>query len=186
VKDCSHHVRWVFSISQLDGKVKAVQFNTVHTFCPWINFPRCFLKADLGFSPHMFGNYRSVAIYHFRICQIDILIFSCSIWISVKSQIYHDWSLNHDLWFPPGSHLVPTWFPPGSHCHSVPLPPAEFICSPTSVLVSNGNEWVRAWPGEGDFTVEARHGSTGSFPLHGIHGMCWTCRWTSKWLVMTG
>lgn len=30
-----------------------------------------------------------------------------------------------------------------------------FICSPTSVLVSNGNEWVRAWPGEGDFTVEA-------------------------------
>eukprot|EP00435_Cladocopium_sp_Y103_P041669 s274_g11.t1 len=30
-----------------------------------------------------------------------------------------------------------------------------FICSPTSVLVSNGNEWARAWPGEGDFTVEA-------------------------------
>lgn len=30
-----------------------------------------------------------------------------------------------------------------------------FICSPNSVLVSNGNEWARAWPGEGDFTVEA-------------------------------
>jgi len=30
-----------------------------------------------------------------------------------------------------------------------------FILSPTSILVSNGNEWARAWPGEGDFTVEA-------------------------------
>ncbi|CAJ1415080.1 unnamed protein product [Effrenium voratum] len=30
-----------------------------------------------------------------------------------------------------------------------------FISSPTSILVSNGNEWARAWPGEGHFTVEA-------------------------------
>lgn len=27
---------------------------------------------------------------------------------------------------------------------------AEFICSPNSVLVSNGNEWARAWPGRVD------------------------------------
>ena len=149
MKDCSHHVRWVFSISQLDGKVKAVQFNTVHTFCPWINFPRCFLKADLGFSPHMFGNYRSVAIYHFRICQIDILIFSCSIWISVKSQIYHDWSLNHDLWFPPGSHLVPTAI--RCRCRL----PSSFVLRPQCWCPTATNG---LGPGQARETLPSRHG----------------------------
>lgn len=33
--------------------------------------------------------------------------------------------------------------------------PILIISSPTAVLLSSGNEWARAWPGEGDFTVEA-------------------------------
>ena len=77
------------------------------------------------------------------------------------------WSLNHDLWIFNDIYGNPSWFPyHGSHCHGAG---AEFICSPTSVLVSNGNEWARAWPGEGDFSVEARHGARDP------NGMCWTC-----------
>lgn len=105
----------------------------------------------------MSDRYIDLLMFNMKFGEIPDLSWSLSIIESWFMDIY-----GNPSWFP---FLLPTAI----------RSPAEFICSPTSVLVSNGNEWARAWPAEGDFTVEARWSVPASTGARDPNGMCWTC-----------
>ena len=61
---------------------------------------------------------------------------------------------------------------------------SEIISSPTMVLMTNGNEWARAWPGDADFTVEADRAKVKQLTNELLQIKCqslWVKRDMSKW-----